>query len=77
MFDLDLITIGRSSVPGDPEGCIDFQAVTDKLRAMDYSGWIVVEAEQDPVTAAPFEYSKIGFDHIVNIYGQSGLTSEK
>ena len=57
-----------------PEGCIDFQAITDKLKAMDYRGWIVVEAEQDPAKAPPFDYSKIGYDHIVKICGCSGLT---
>ena len=70
---LDAVIAGAFTVPGDPEGCIDFQAVTDKLKAMDYSGWIVVEAEQDPAQANPFEYSKLGFDHIVDICGKSGL----
>ena len=44
---------------------------------MDYKGWIVVEAEQDPAKAPPFEYSKIGFDHITEICGRSGLAIEK
>ena len=71
---LDGIAAGVYSVPGDPEGCIDFQAVTNKLKALDYNGWIVVEAEQDPAKAPPYEYSKIGYDHIVEICGRSGLT---
>ena len=71
---LDGVRAGVYSVPGDPDGCIDFQAITDRLKAMDYDGWIVVEAEQDPAIAPPFEYSKIGFDHIVDICGRSGLT---
>lgn len=70
---LDGVAAGVYSVPGDPEGCIDFQAITDKLKAMDYDGWIVVEAEQDPAKAAPYEYSKLGYDHIVSICGRSGL----
>ena len=74
---LDGVAAGVYSVPGDPEGCLDFQAITDKLAAMDYTGWIVVEAEQDPAKAPPFEYSKIGFDHIVDICGRSGLTIER
>lgn len=44
---------------------------------MDYAGWIVVEAEQDPAKAPPFEYSKIGFDHITEMCGRSGLEIEK
>ena len=73
---LDGVAAGVYSVPGDPEGCIDFQAITDKLKAMDYAGWIVVEAEQDPAKAAPFEYSKLGYDHIVSICSRSGLDIE-
>lgn len=71
---LDGVTNGVFSVPGDPEGCIDFQAITDRLRAMDYDGWIVVEAEQNPAKAPPFEYSKLGYEHIVDICGRAGLT---
>lgn len=70
---LDAVRAGAFTVPGDPEGCIDFQAVTDKLKAMEYSGWIVVEAEQDPAKAPPFEYAKTGYDHIARICAQSGL----
>jgi inosose dehydratase len=70
---LDGVRAGAFTVPGDPEGCIDFQAVTDKLKALDYSGWIVVEAEQDPAKAPPLAYSRIGYDHIVAICGRSGL----
>ncbi|SEK09538.1 Inosose dehydratase [Marinovum algicola] len=70
---LDGVAAGVYSVPGDPEGCIDFQAITDKLKAMDYDGWIVVEAEQDPAKAPPYAFSKIGYDHIVEICKRSGL----
>lgn len=73
---LDGVGAGVYSVPGDAEGCIDFQAVTDKLKAMDYAGWIVVEAEQDPAKADPYEYSKIGYDHIVKICKNSGIKIE-
>ncbi len=70
---LDGVIAGAFTVPGDPQGCIDFQAVTDALNKMDYHGWIVVEAEQDPAKANPYDYSKLGYDHIVHICGQSGL----
>ena len=68
---LDAVIAGAFTVPGD--GCIDFQAVTDTLRRMDYKGWIVVEAEQDPAMAPPYAYSKMGFEHIVAICKASGL----
>jgi inosose dehydratase len=74
---LDGVRAGVFSVPGDPQGCIDFQAITDRLKAMEYHGWIVVEAEQDPAKAPPYDYSKLGFDHIVDICGRSGLTIDR
>lgn len=74
---LDAVAGGGFTVPGDPEGMIDFGAVTDRLKAMDYSGWIVVEAEQDPAKAPPYAYSKMGYDHILEICARSGLTLDK
>ncbi len=71
---LDAVIAGAFTVPGD--GCIDFQAVTDALKAMGYEGWIVVEAEQDPVKAPPFEYSKKGYEHIVEVCARADLTIE-
>ena len=43
---LEAIIAGAFTVPGD--GCIDFQAVANRLATENYAGWIVVEAEQDP-----------------------------
>lgn len=68
---LDAVLAGAFTVPGD--GCIDFAEVTNALKAMDYSGWIVVEAEQDPNLAPPYEYSKKGFDHIIAYCETAGL----
>jgi inosose dehydratase len=68
---LDAVIAGAFTVPGD--GCIDFQAVTDKLKAIGYAGWIVVEAEQDPAKAPPYEYSKLGYEHIVKVCKSAGL----
>ncbi len=69
---LDAVIAGAFTVPGD--GCIDFQAVANTLKALDYSGWIVVEAEQDPAKAPPYEYSKMGYDHILEVCGKAGLS---
>lgn len=69
---LDAVVAGAFTVPGD--GAIDFQPIADELKAMDYAGWIVVEAEQDPAKAPPYEYSKKGYDHIVEVCKRSGLT---
>ena len=62
---LDAVIAGAFTVPGD--GCINFQEVADHLKAIDYTGWIVVEAEQDPAIAAPYDYSKMGFEHILKV----------
>lgn len=68
---LDAVIAGAFTVPGD--GCIDFQAVADYLKSIDYSGWIVVEAEQDPAKAAPYDYSKKGYQHILEVCAKAGL----
>lgn len=68
---LEAVIAGTFTVPGD--GCIDFDAVTRALKAMDYSGWIVVEAEQDPAKAPPYEYSKLGYENIVAACTAAGL----
>jgi inosose dehydratase len=68
---LDAVIAGAFTVPGD--GCIDFHAVGRALKGMDYSGWIVVEAEQDPAKAPPKEYSQKGYDHILEVLKASDL----
>jgi len=50
---------GVFTVPGD--GCIDFRAVLATLRNGGYEGWLVVEAEQDPAVAPPYQYAKLGY----------------
>ena len=71
---LDAVIAGAFTVPGD--GCIDFAEVSSALKAMNYNGWIVVEAEQDPAKAPPFEYSKMGYEHILEVCKGAGLTVE-
>jgi len=53
---------GMFTVPGD--GCIDFREVYKTLLKHGYSGWIVVEAEQDPDVANPLEYALIARKYI-------------
>ena len=36
---------------------VDWKSIFDVIKASDYSGWIVVEAEQDPAKADPLEYA--------------------
>lgn len=46
---------GSFTVPGD--GCIDFEPIFKILDENNYEGWMLVEAEQDPAIANPFEYA--------------------
>lgn len=46
---------GAFTIPGD--GVINFDPIFKTLKNADYTGWMVVEAEQDPALANPFEYA--------------------
>jgi inosose dehydratase len=56
---LEAVVNGAFTVPGD--GAVDFAAVIDRLKRHGYRGWLVVEAEQDPVIAPSFEYAQKGY----------------
>ena len=59
---LEAVLDGVFTVPGD--GCIDFANVFAALGAAGYSGWAVVEAEQDPSVATPAKYAKLGYANL-------------
>ncbi|PKM52019.1 MAG: myo-inosose-2 dehydratase [Firmicutes bacterium HGW-Firmicutes-7] len=52
---LEGVKLGAFTVPGD--GIIDFTPIFSILEKSNYEGWMVVEAEQDPAIANPFEYA--------------------
>ena len=56
---------GAFTVPGD--GCIDYEPLLKYLKNIDYEGWLVVEAEQDPAKANPLEYAKKGFKYLSEV----------
>ncbi len=62
---------GAFTVPGD--GCIDYKPLFDVLKEKNYSGWLVVEAEQDPAKANPFEYAKIGYKYLSETLNKSKI----
>jgi inosose dehydratase len=68
---LDSVVDGVFTVPGD--GMIDFAGVLAALATVQYDGWLVVEAEQDPVTAPPLEYAQKGLAHLSAAAAQAGL----
>ena len=49
------VRLGTFTVPGD--GAIDFTPIFDVLAENNYEGYVLVEAEQDPAVANPFEYA--------------------
>ena len=53
---LDAVVAGCFTVPGD--GMVNYPAVFNELSG--YSGWLVVEAEQDPEKANPLKYATMG-----------------
>jgi inosose dehydratase/3D-(3,5/4)-trihydroxycyclohexane-1,2-dione acylhydrolase (decyclizing) len=57
---LDAVVDGVFTVPGD--GCVDFPSTLQELRG--YSGWAVVEAEQDPDKAHPLTYARMGYANL-------------
>ena len=67
---LDSVLDGVFTVPGD--GAIDFAAVLTALKAADYHGWLVVEAEQDPAKAPPLIYARRGFVHLTAVVRDTG-----
>ncbi len=62
---------GAFTVPGD--GCIDYQPLFNVLKNHNYSGWLVVEAEQDPAKANPLEYAKIGYNYLTDTLKKSEI----
>jgi inosose dehydratase len=59
---LEAVRNGTFTVPGD--GGLDFIPVFETLKNAGYTGWWVVEAEQDPAKANPLEYALIARRYI-------------
>ena len=68
---LDGVLAGMFTVPGD--GDIDFGAVMQALKAIDYAGWIIIEAEQDPALADPRTYAELGLRTLKHAAAAAGL----
>jgi inosose dehydratase len=59
---LEAVINGAFTVPGD--GAIDFKPLLTLLHDNGYRGWLVVEAEQDPVVAPSYAYADKGYRHL-------------
>jgi inosose dehydratase len=64
---LRAVLAGVFTVPGD--GDIAFEPVFAALA--DYSGWLVLEAEQDPRIANPLSYATLGYRNLKRLLGEN------
>ena len=62
---MDAVRAGLFTVPGD--GSLDFPAITSALTEYQYTGWMIVEAEQDPQKAPPLEYAKKAYAYLTSL----------
>jgi len=68
---LDAVIDGVFTVPGD--GFVDIGSALAPLAEVDYKGWLVVEAEQDPIKANPLEYATLGHRNLRALAKKTGL----
>ena len=68
---MDAVIDGIFTVPGD--GIIDYPAILKILHDAGYSGWLVVEAEQDPRKAHPLTYATLGFQNLSRMAHEAGF----
>jgi inosose dehydratase len=69
---VNAVMAGVFTVPGD--GSIDYNTILRALHDEDYSGWLVVEAEQDLRKAHPLTYAKLGFANLSRLATAAGFT---
>lgn len=70
---LDGVIGGMFTAPGD--GDYDYGPFLSALTLVGYSGWIVVEAEQDPAVADPRTYQQFGLDTLKRVARDAGLSA--
>lgn len=68
---LNSVLDGVFTVPGD--GCVDYPTLFDGLKAAEYHGWLVVEAEQDPAVAHPLTYATLGYNNLRALCAGAGI----
>jgi inosose dehydratase len=71
---LDGVLAGMFTVPGD--GLLDYGAIMMALARINYSGWIIVEAEQDPAIADPRRYGELGLSTLQQEAAMADLHEE-
>ncbi len=74
---LEGVRRGVFTVPGDGEGAVDFAPVLKSAAEHDYAGWLVIEAEQDPLARNPFQYQSMGLKALKQLARSAGLDKSK
>jgi len=64
---------GVFTVPGDSEGGVDFAPVLKTAAEHGYSGWLVIEAEQDAALRNPVRYQSLGLKSLKAMARAAGL----
>lgn len=70
---LDGVRAGVFTVPGDTDGGVDFAPVLKIAARHDYSGWLVIEAEQDPDQRDPVHFQSMGLKALRTMARDAGL----
>lgn len=70
---LEGVRRGVFTVPGDPDGAVDFEPVLRTAARHGYSGWLVIEAEQDPDVRDPVTYQSMGLKALKQLARATGL----
>jgi inosose dehydratase len=65
----DAIEAGVFTVPGDPDGSVEFEPILRTLSDANYQGWLMVEAEQNPAKATPLKYARMAREYLKNVTG--------
>lgn len=65
----DALRQGIFTVPGDPDGMLDFEPILRTLADDGWHGWLVVEAEQDPAIAHPLEAFRVARQYLADVAG--------
>jgi inosose dehydratase len=69
---MDAVLAGIFTVPGD--GVIPYAKLLKRLADYGYTGWLVVEAEQDPAKAHPLTYATMGYRDLDALARDAGFT---
>jgi inosose dehydratase len=70
---LEGVRRGVFTVPGDSEGGVDFAPVLRVAAQHHYSGWLVIEAEQDAAVRNPYHYQSMGLRALKAMARETGL----